>query len=108
MKLEVTRDVVNDLWPLSQSGDASADSQALIEAYLVDDPSFATELKENDMLNEAMPEIHLSPDAERRLLDDAQKRARLKLMVIGGAIGLAGFITIGALAGVMLVVFLGI
>ena len=30
MKLEVTRDVVNDLWPLYQAGEVSAAGRALI------------------------------------------------------------------------------
>ena len=32
MQHEVTRDLVNDLWPLYQAGEASDDSQALVAA----------------------------------------------------------------------------
>jgi len=107
MKLEVTRDVVGDLWPLCESGDASADSRALVEAYLGEDRAFASQLKESEMLNRAMPEIHLSPNAELRLLRDAQDRARLKLMIIGGAIGLGGFVILALVAGAMLLMVRG-
>jgi len=106
MKCEVTRDVVSDLWPLCQSGDASADSRRLVEAYLVEDVSFAGELKESEMLSHAMPNIKLSPDAEVRLLEEVQKRTRLKLMILGGAIVLIGFVLIVALGAVIF--FLGL
>ena len=106
MKYEVNRDVVSDLWPLCQSGDASPDSQALVEAYLVEDDAFATELKESDMLSEAMPNIKLSPDAEIRLLEEVQKRTRMKLLILGGSIALIGAIMIIALGAAIF--FLGI
>lgn len=99
MKLEVTRDVVSDLWPLCRSGDASADSQKLVEAYLAEHGSFASELKESEMPFQVMPNIRLSPDAEVRLLKEAQKRARLKLLIIGGTIAVIlsiGIVALGA------------
>lgn len=105
MKLEVTRDVVSDLWPLCRSGDASADSNELVEAFLAADRPFATELEENVMPDSIMPKIQLSPDAELRLLEETQKRARLKLWVQGGAIALAGFILLAALSGAMVIAF---
>lgn len=47
----------------------------------------------------------LSPDAERRLLDEARDRARRKLFVIGGATALAGFIALIALGGAIMLMF---
>ena len=101
MKLEVTRDVVSDLWPLYQSGEVSAGSRALVDAFLSGDDQFAASLQESDRLIRAMPTVRLSPDAERRLLHEASERARLKLLVIGGAIGLAGIVLLAALAGLV-------
>jgi hypothetical protein len=49
-----------------------------------------------------MPAVRLSPDAERRLLDDARERARVKLLVVGAAVGLAGLVVLAALGGVLL------
>ncbi len=54
---EITRDVVTDLWPLYQAGEASADSRRLVEEALREDPEFARLL-----LEEA------SSDASSRLL----------------------------------------
>ena len=47
----------------------------------------------------------LSPIAEREMLDQARVRARWKLMVIGGGIGLAGLVLLVALVGAMFLTF---
>lgn len=101
MKIEVTRDVVSDLWSLYRSGEASADSRTLVDAFLSQDRDFASALQESERLSGAVPSLRLSPDAERRLLDDARKRARTKLFVIGGAVAVAGLAILGALAGAL-------
>lgn len=103
MKLDVTRDVVNDLWPLCRTGDASDDSQALVDAFLAQDDAFAASLRESEALTRAVPRFRLSPDAERRLLDEARQRARAKLMLIGATIGLSGLLALVALGGVLFV-----
>ncbi|MFI5076961.1 MAG: hypothetical protein ACHQRO_06440 [Vicinamibacteria bacterium] len=45
--MHVTRDVVSDLWPLYASGEASADTRALVEAFLATDAAFAQSLRES-------------------------------------------------------------
>jgi len=105
MKLEITRQVIRDLWPLCASGEASADSRALVNAYLATDTEFAITLEEADTMNIAMPGITLSPDAERRLLDDARARAHTKLMLIGGGIAAVVLIALIALGGVLVMFF---
>lgn len=102
MKLEVTRNVVSDLWPLYKSGDVSTDSRTLVDAFLAGDPDFAGMLRQSECLPGVLPGIRLSPDAERRLLDDAQRRARTRLLLIGGGMTLAGLLAIGALAALLL------
>jgi ferric-dicitrate binding protein FerR (iron transport regulator) len=100
MRQQVTRDVVSDLWPLVQAGEASSDSRALVEAYLAEDSALAEKLRCSETLSEVMPGIRLSPDAERRLLDEARQRARLKLLLIGGGIALAGLLAMAAFVGI--------
>jgi len=107
MKLEVTPDVVSDLWPLCRTGDATSDSRALVEAYLAGDPALAEKLKRGDSLPGVMPAIRLSPDAERRLLDDARRRARTKLLLIGGAIALGGLLAIASFIAVLTITMRG-
>jgi hypothetical protein len=43
--MKVTRDVVSDLWPLYEAGEASADTRALVDAFLAEEPAFADTLK---------------------------------------------------------------
>jgi hypothetical protein len=102
MMFDVTREVVSDLWPLYRSGEASGESKKLVDAYLATDSDFAATLKESEMIPGAMPNLRLSPEAERRLLDAAQNRARWKLIIIGGSIGLIFLILMGALAGALM------
>jgi len=45
--MKVTRDVILDLWPVYEAGEASADTRALVEQYLHEDPEFARLVREN-------------------------------------------------------------
>ena len=99
MKLEVTRNVVKDLWPLCRAGEASPDSKTLVDDFLAEDSAYASKLKESQALGSVVPAVNLSPDAERRLLDEAQRNARLKLQIIGGAIAAAALLAFVGLAG---------
>jgi hypothetical protein len=46
--MNVTREVIADLWPLVAAGEASTDSRALVDEFLRGDPAFAQELKVQD------------------------------------------------------------
>jgi hypothetical protein len=102
MNTEITRDVVSDLWPLYRAGEASRDSKALVDEFLAEDSEFAATLHKSGELRDAMPPFRLSPEAERRLLDDARSRARSKLMVIGVGIGLTAIVILTALGGALM------
>jgi hypothetical protein len=105
MKLEVTRDVVSDLWPLCRSGDASDASRVLVRAYLAEDVEFARRLDESEGLARVVPHLHLSPDAERHLLDEIRGRAHTRLWLTAFAVGLAGLVLL-VLAGGALFAYL--
>lgn len=105
MKHEVTRDVVSDLWPLYQAGEASGDSRALVDAYLAQDGGFATLLKASGGVQRLMPPTRLSAEAEARLLQEAQRTARTRLVVIGGSVALAGMLLLGSLLAVVWLFF---
>jgi hypothetical protein len=67
--MNVTREVINDLWPVYAAGEASTDTRTLIEAFLQQDPEFARLLQgrgEEDLLrpNTSGP----SPDREAQAL----------------------------------------
>ena len=44
--MTITRNVVVDLFPLYLAGEASADTRALVETYMKDDPVFAAQMRE--------------------------------------------------------------
>jgi len=101
MTLQVTPAVVRDLWALCRAGEASPDSRALVDAYLSADSALAATLKESERLGQVVPAVRLSPDAERRLLDEARARARLKLQIIGGSIAAVAILLFAAFGGVI-------
>ena len=72
--MTVTRDVVSDLWPLYASGEASADTRALVDAFLATDPSFAAMLRENQELKIAGDVPALPPGHELVALERARRK----------------------------------
>jgi hypothetical protein len=65
--VNVTRDVINDLWPLYEAGEASADTRGLVDEFLRQDAEFARLLRgraEGGLLRGAAPA--LPPDGEAR------------------------------------------
>ena len=67
--MTVTRDVITDLWPVYAAGEASADTRALVDAFLRQDPGFARLLQEQGVedlrrLDAGRP----APDREARAL----------------------------------------
>jgi anti-sigma factor RsiW len=59
--MKVTRDVVTDLWPIYESGEASVDTKAMVDEFLASDSEFARRLRENQRLNGT---VTVPPDAE--------------------------------------------
>jgi hypothetical protein len=55
--LNVTRDVVADLWPVYESGEATADTRALVDEFLANDPAFVRMLRAAPPVNAAGPEV---------------------------------------------------
>jgi anti-sigma factor RsiW len=77
MNMNVTHQVISDLWPLHVSGEASADTRALVEAFLASDPVFAKTLHDSaDVVLGVGSAPTLSPDHELQAL--ARTRRRLK------------------------------
>lgn len=107
MKHEVNRNVIIDLWPLYQTNEISVEGRALVEEFLAQDPELADVLRESRRVSPVMPGLHLSPDQERLLLDEARARARLKLLIFGGATAVTGLVLIIALIAIIFLMFGG-
>lgn len=89
--MKVTRDVVRDLYPLYQAGEASADSVALVEAFLASDPELAGSLPTDEDL--ALPEAEaplVREEEAMRLL----RRTKSLINLRSWLMGLALFVTI--------------
>jgi hypothetical protein len=71
----LTREVISDLWPLYLSGDASADTQRLVEDFLAGDPDFERSLRAaaGDPLRAYVPPS-LPPDHEMKTLERIKRR----------------------------------
>ena len=89
MKHDITSDVISDLWPLYRSGEASPDTEWMIEAYLETDAAFRDVLERSERMTAAMPEMTLSSDAELEMIKVARERTRAAVWLIGAGIAAA-------------------
>ena len=64
--MKVTREVVSDLWPVYESGEASADTRALVDEFLAEDAEFAALLRSRLALPHV--EVPMSPHTETMAL----------------------------------------
>ena len=72
--MKITRDVVTDLWPLYVAKEASADSHALIDEFLAQDPEFARLIRANGMAEMLAPaKLDVKPDAEMKIFLAARR-----------------------------------
>jgi len=78
MKMEITRQVILDLLPLYLANEASADTRALVEQYLVTDPELAKLAKENKM-TELIKDFPI-PLAEKDKLEAFKEARRLEFL----------------------------
>jgi hypothetical protein len=72
--MNITREVINDIWPIYAAGEASADTRLLIEEFLRQDPEFAGLLQgrgEERLLRHEIPK--LSPDREAQALQRTKR-----------------------------------
>jgi hypothetical protein len=78
--MRITRSVIVDLWPLYSSGEASAETRALVEEFLADDPELGRRLRESPAVAaEALGGCAarpLPPDHEARALERVRGRLR--------------------------------
>lgn len=81
--MNVTWNVINDLWPVYESGEASDDTRAIVEAFLAADPEFARRLRSAPVVAEgAVPAAR--KDGETAALE------RTRDLVYGRRPGLRG------------------
>lgn len=64
--MNVTRDVISDLWPIYEAGEATPDTRTLVDAFLAREPDFAAALRAR-LIFPAV-QVPVSPDDETRAL----------------------------------------
>jgi hypothetical protein len=79
--MNITRDVISDLWPVYAAKEASRDTQALVDEFLSNDPEFARTLRTDIEL----PPVTVSPGEEQ----ERKAFTRTRDLVRGGR-GLRG------------------
>ena len=85
--MKITRDVVADLWPAYESGEASSDNRALVEEFLKGDPELGRILgdeKGENLLLSAAPALR--PDADKTTVVRTQRMIRLRQWLLGFAL----------------------
>jgi hypothetical protein len=72
--MNVTREVIEDLWPLYAAGEASADTQSLVDDFLARDPAFAQVLQGNGTEQFAKAKVPSPPpDLEAQALSRTKR-----------------------------------
>ena len=72
--MNISREVIIDLWPAYSTGEASADTRAIVEEFLQQDPEFARLLEDKvdeDLVKAAAPA--LPPDREAQALNQTKR-----------------------------------
>jgi len=69
----ITRDVIADLWPIYEAGEASADTKDIVEEFLDADPEFAAALRAKPALNGG---VTVPPDIETASLNRTRDLVR--------------------------------
>jgi len=84
--MNVTKEVITDLFPLYVANECSKDSRALVEDYLRNNPGQAEELKR--IMNTPVPSgtAQLAGSEEVRSLREARRRVRRQSWLMGLAI----------------------
>jgi hypothetical protein len=85
--MKITRDVVADLWPAYESGEASADTRVLVEDFLRQDPELGRILRDEtghglDLAEAPAP----PPDADKAAVVRTQRLIRRQQWLMGLAL----------------------
>ena len=84
--MPLSRDVVSDLWVLYRSGEASADTVGLVEAFLKDDPEFEQLIRRAEKEEPVAPTVGPAPEVMMRALNETRRRLRTQRVLMGLAI----------------------
>ncbi|MDR1991002.1 MAG: hypothetical protein LBQ09_12335 [Acidobacteriaceae bacterium] len=84
--MKITREVINDLWPLYAANESSLDTRELVDEFLAADPELAATLRRSTVVLPASSASTTPPDEARHLLVRTQQRLRRRSIAFGLAI----------------------
>jgi hypothetical protein len=89
--MKITRDVITDLLPVYLAGEASHDTRALIEEFLIEDPLFAKLIAEQEtpLMQNSM---NIPKEIEMKTLENTKKLLWKRSLYLGFAIFFTLFI----------------
>jgi hypothetical protein len=79
--MNITKDVIADLWPLYADGSASADSRALVEECLREHPDWSRKLRDDTAPATWSSPAAVVPDQEVQMLNRIKKRVQFVRML---------------------------
>ena len=105
--MEIERNVILDLLPLYLAGEASPDTQALVEQYLASDPELAETAELAAAMQQRAEDIPVPVKVEDQMeaYREAQKRILQRTLIWGAVIafGILSFLVLALLVYSMLV-----
>lgn len=84
--MNVTREVITDLLPVYFSGEASADTRALVEAYFQQDAEFARLARQGQLQLTALTASTPAPQQEKETLMRIKQVLRWRAVLLGAAL----------------------
>ena len=103
--MEITRDVILDLLPLYQAGEASADTCALVEEYLQSDPELAKMARQASTADLSEVPSPLTQEDEMEALKKANQTVLTRTLVLAAILAIVFLCTVlpGALVAWMFI-----
>jgi len=94
--MEITRNVILDLLPLFLAGEASPDTQALVEHYLEIDPELAEMAKQASLMDKSddIP-IPLRKEDQMDAYEKAQRQILQRTLILGSIIAFVALSLLG-------------
>ena len=104
--MEVTRDVILDLLPLYLSGEASDDTQALVERFLESDPALAKIAEQSATINleDDIP-VPLTSEDQMEAYKEAKQQMFWRIVILAVVMAFT-LLALLAFAGVVVFMFL--
>ena len=74
--MKITKDIIADLWPLYADGTASADTKALVDEVLQENPEWKKSLQGDQTSAGSFPLPDVQPDKETKMWNQIKMRIR--------------------------------